>query len=146
MPAASSHIREIEEAVALAEQVVEALDRRGSEAERHESRWLEKMTHALRVALASDLDIVVLTRLHLRLETSLRRASLLLADTAEPRAEELPPSQRPTYRPPAQVARSLGRPIADDDDDIPSQRPTTPPVRQASGFVPKVGLKKRETG
>lgn len=117
---AHSHEEEIEEAILLAERTITELEARGSDPHLCESRWLEKMTKAIRLALVAEVDVGVLTRLHLRLETSLRRATMLLAEPDEP-----PPSQRPTMRPAAEAAPA-------------SQRPTLVPVRPASMVVPRL--------
>lgn len=117
---AHCHEDEIEEAILLAERTIAELEERGTDQHVCESRWLEKMTKALRLALVAQVDVGVRTRLHLRLETSLRRATMLLAEPDEP-----PPSQRPTLRPATEVAPA-------------SQRPTLVPVRPASMVVPKL--------
>lgn len=116
-----AHEAEIEEAILLAERTIAELEARGSEDHLCESRWLEKMTKAIRLALVAEVDVGVLTRLHLRLETSLRRATMLLAEPDEP-----PPSQRPTLRPVSDGAMPA------------SQRPTLIPARPASMVVPKL--------
>lgn len=140
-----SHVREIEEAIAQAEELVATLAERASEAATCEAAWLEKMARALRMALVADVEAAVLTRLHLRLETALRRASSLLAEEDSRAAErdELPASQRPTFRPPPPRAAE------EEDVEVPSQRPTVRPAlpqgRVASGFIARVAGKRRES-
>lgn len=147
-----SHAREIEEAIAQAEELVGELVECGGRAEGCEAAWLDKMAQALRMALVADLEPAVLTRLHLRLETAVRRASALLAEHEvdafdAPLSEEVPASQRPTFRPPPPPrAVEVG---ADGEAEVPSQRPTVRPVlpqgRVASGFIARVDTKKRES-
>ncbi len=90
---------------------------------------LERMAHALRLALVGDTEPRLLARLHLRLETALRSAALLEA------SEELPPSQRPTL-PPAPGE-------APDEVWVRSERATAPPPspsgrgRVQSDIVPR---------
>jgi hypothetical protein len=121
---------EVEEAIFLAEVKIAELRRTGGNGATNVAMSLERMTHALRLALASDVEPRLLSRLHLRLETALRSAELL--DSA---GEEVPPSQRPTVPPkpgerPAEVlerARAV------------SERATLPPPHRAiSEIVPRV--------
>jgi hypothetical protein len=114
------HEAEIEEAILLAERTVAELKELRTEKHRAEARWLQKMTRALRLALVADVEAGVLTRLHLRLETALRRAIDFVADPEGP-----PPSQRPTVPPPGAVEPA-------------QERPTVRPVRSASDIFPKI--------
>lgn len=131
------HEAEIEEAILLAERTVAELKALRTEKHRAEARWLQKMTRALRLALVADVDAGVLTRLHLRLETALRRAMNLVNDPDAP-----PPSQRPTVPPPgASGARELAPP-----PPHVSEVPTVRPARSASAIFPKLRSPKRATG
>lgn len=123
----SSYESEIEEAVTSAERTVFELDTRSSELHRVEARRLERMTRAVRMALVAEVDRAVLTRLHLRLETAIRHAIVTLAEL-----EEIPASQRPTFRPPAP---ETSNDTFDLDLDRPSGRPTLevpPPSSEAA--------------
>jgi len=128
------HEAEIEEAILFAERTVADLRQVRTEKHNAEARWLQKMTRALRLALVADVDAGVLTRLHLRLETALRRAVDFLADPDGP-----PPSQRPTVPPPGGAKPHLE--IADQVSD----RPTVKPVARSATF-PKIRSPKRATG
>lgn len=153
MRESSSYEAEIEEAIASAERTVMELDSRSSEHHRLEARRLENMTRAVRMALVADVGRAVLMRLHLRLETSIRHASVILAEL-----DEVPASQRPTFRPPA-LESTLD--TFDLDFDRPSARPTreAPPpaysgapaapyadaVRPASVVIPKVDARTKRS-
>src|SRR5688500_15699389 len=126
-PSLTAVAGQIEESLLTAEQTMAELALLDDDLARSEARWLEKMAQALRMALVAGVDTVVLTRLHLRLETALRRAAMFLAEPDAP-----PPSQRPTFRPPHPQHR----------DDSPSQRPTVrpPPPRTTSDVVPRASV------
>lgn len=129
------HEAEIEEAILLAERTVRELKELRTEKHRAEARWLQKMTRALRLALVADVDAGVLTRLHLRLETALRRAMNFVVDPDQP-----PPSQRPTVPPPgASGTHEIVPPQV-------SETPTVRPARPASDVFPKIRSPKRATG
>ncbi len=130
---------EIEESICVAEETIAQLSRVEGEQSACEARWLEKMTQALRLALVAGVDAALLTRLHLRLETSQRRASMLLAQ-----AEQVPPSQRPTYRPPpgeqsVDLDSLIQATRRETESGLPSQHPTyRPPPRESSTTLKRV--------
>jgi len=121
---------EVEEAIFLADVKVAELRRNGGSGAANVAMSLERMTHALRLALVSEVEPRLLSRLHLRLETALRSAELLDAS-----GEEVPPSQRPTVPPkpgerPAEVLERA---------KVASERVTLPPPpRTISNVIPRV--------
>lgn len=130
---------EIEESICVAEETIAQLSSLDGEQPACESRWLEKMTQALRLALVAGVDTALLTRLHLRLETSQRRASMLLAQ-----AEQVPASQRPTYRPPpgeqsVDLDGLIEATRRETESGPPSQHPTyRPPPRESSTTLKRI--------
>ncbi|MFO0554736.1 MAG: hypothetical protein U0271_40535 [Polyangiaceae bacterium] len=119
---------EIEDAIANGDDRVAELRARGETTAGQVANELERMVRALRLAVVADVDPKLLSRLHLRLETALRRADYLLSER-----EDIPASQRPTLPP------GLG----DDPEEIlqDRDRPTFRPPAQRfqSDVVPSVG-------
>jgi hypothetical protein len=126
---------EVEEAILIADGKIAELRRTGTTHASATAASLERMSHALRLALVAEVEERLLSRLHLRLETALRAADLLAVTT-----DEVPPSQRPTLPPPN------GQTPQDIWDRAPtSERPTLRPARTVSEVVPIV-RKKRASG
>lgn len=123
---------EVEEAVLVADGKIAELKRSGSPRAIAHAASLERMSHALRLALVAEVEERLLARLHLRLETALRASELLGAES-----EELPPSQRPTL-PPGEGER----PQEVWDKAPASERPTLRPGRTISDVVPRIGGKR----